>query len=65
MCKDCNCNNVEHKEALDKCYNGIMCSITSAGQNTMKTRNRSNGKNLNRPGWKEFASELYDMSREA
>ena len=38
-----------------------MFAITSAGQTTIKTRNRSNGKNLNRPGWKEFASELYDM----
>ena len=42
----------------------MMFAITSAGQNTIKTRNRSNGKNLNRPGWKEFASELYDISRE-
>ena len=41
-----------------------MFAITSAGQTTINTRNRSNGKNLNRPGWKEFASELYDMSRE-
>ena len=42
----------------------IMFAITSVSQNTMKTRNRSNSKNLNRPGWNEFASELYDMSRE-
>ena len=41
-----------------------MFALTSAGQTTIKTRNRSNGKNLNRPGWKEFASELYDMSQE-
>ena len=59
-----NCNNVEHKEALKKYYDDIMFAITSAGRTTIKTRNRSNGKNLNRPGWKEFASELYDMSRE-
>ena len=64
MCKDCNCNNVEHKEALKKYDDDIMFAITSAGQNTIKTRNRSNGENLNRPGWKEFASEMYDMSRE-
>ena len=64
LCKDCNCNNVEHKEALNKYFDDIMFAITSAGQTTIKTRNRSNGKNLNRPGWKEFASELYDMSRE-
>ena len=41
-----------------------MFAITSAGQTTIKTRNRSNDKNLNRPGWNQFASELYDMSRE-
>ena len=64
LCKDCNCNNVEHKEALNKYYDDIMFAITSAGQTTIKTRNRSNGKNHNRPGWNEFASEQYDMSRE-
>ena len=64
LCKDCNCNNVEHKEALNKYNDDILFAITSAGQNTIKTRNRSNGKNLNRPGWNEFASEQYDMSRE-
>ena len=63
LCKDCNCNNVEHKEALNK-YDDIMFAITSAGQNTIKTRKRSNCKNHNRPGWNEFASEQYDMSRE-
>ena len=66
LCKDCNCNNVEHKEASSKYYDDIMFAITSAGHTTIKTRNRSNGKHLHlhRPGWKEFASERYDMSRE-
>ena len=41
-----------------------MFAITSAGQNTIKTRNRSNCKTRNLPGWNEFASEQYDMSRE-
>ena len=38
LCKDCNCNNVEHKEALNKYYDDIMFAITSAGQTTIKTR---------------------------
>ena len=61
LCK--NCNNVEHKEALNKYYDDIIFAITSAGQNTIKTRKRSNGKKHNRPGWNEFASEQYDVTR--
>ena len=41
-----------------------MCAITTAGQNTIKTNKQSKGNRCNLPGWKEFASDLYDMSRE-
>ena len=34
------------------------------GQNTMKMRNQHKGNNFNLPGWKEFASDLYSMSRD-
>ena len=64
LCKDCNCTNVEHKVALQKYYDNIMCAITTASQNSIKTNKPSKGKNVNLPGWKEFASDLYDMSRE-
>ena len=50
LCKDCNCAKVKHKEALNKYYDDIICAITSAGQNTIKTHNPSKGYNLNRPG---------------
>ena len=63
-CKDWNCTNVEHKVALQKYYDNIMCAITTASQNSIKTNKPSKGKNVNLPGWKEFASDLYDMSRE-
>ena len=38
LCKDCNCNNVEHKEALSKCYDDIMFAITSAVSNYYKDK---------------------------
>ena len=41
-----------------------MCAITTASQNSIKTNKLSKGKHFNLPGWKEFASDLYDMSRE-
>ena len=41
-----------------------MCAITTGGQNTIKTNKPSKGKNVNLQGCKEFASDLYDMSRE-
>ena len=37
LCKDCNCTNVEHKVALQKYYDNIMCAITTASQNSIKT----------------------------
>ena len=64
LCKDYNCTEVKNKEALDKYYDDTMCAITSAGQITIKIRKPSKGNNLNRPGWNEFASDLYDVSRE-
>ena len=64
LCKGCNCAEVKHKEALNKYYDDIKCATTSAGQNTIKTCKPSMGNNLNRPGWNEFASDLYDVSRE-
>ena len=76
MCKHCHCcgccnmekqNNqikVDHKEALHKYYDDIMTAIRCAGQNTMKMRNEHKGNNFNLPGWKEFASDLYSMSRD-
>ena len=30
----------------------------------MKMRNQHKGNNFNLPGWKEFASDLYSMSRD-
>ena len=65
-CKDCNyyCTKVDHKEALHKYYDDTMTAIRCAGQNTMKMRNQPKGNNFNLPGWKEFASDLYSMSRD-
>ena len=63
-CKDCNCTKVDHKEALHKYYDDIMTAINCAGQNTMKMDNQHKGHHFNRPGWKEFASDLYSMSRD-
>ena len=57
-CKDCNCTKVDHKEALHKYYDDIMTAINCAGQNTMKMDNQHKGHHFNRPGWKEFASDL-------
>ena len=64
LCKDCSCTEVTLKQALNKYYNDKMCTITSAGQNTIKTCKPSKGNNLNCPGWNAFASDLYDVSRE-
>ncbi|KAK2184482.1 hypothetical protein NP493_265g02039 [Ridgeia piscesae] len=36
LCKDCNCPNVEHKVALQKYYDNIMCALTTASQNSIK-----------------------------
>ena len=36
-----------------------------ASQNSIHTHGVSRGNAFNRPGWKEFASDLYDISRDA
>ena len=49
LCKDCNYTEVKYKEVLDKYYDDIMYAITSAGQNTIKTRKPSKANNLAQP----------------
>ena len=44
LCKNCNCTIVEHKAAWQKYYDSIVCAITTAGQNTIKTNKPSKGK---------------------
>ena len=61
LCKECNCTNVKHNVALQIYYDNIMCAITTAGQNTIKNKQTIQGKYFNLPGWKEFASDLYDV----
>ena len=60
LCKDCNCTNDSHKVALNKVYDDVVAAITMASQNSIHTHGVSRGNDFNRPGWKEFASDLYD-----
>lgn len=62
LCKECNCTKVVHKEALNENTDDTPYAITSAGQNTVKVPKLGKGKNVNRPGWKEYASDLYGVS---
>ena len=64
QCKDCNCNNVKHKEALNEFYKDIMDALTSASQSCLNTTRVNAGKNHNRPGWRDYAADLYEMSHE-
>ena len=65
LCKDCNCTNDSHKVALNQLYDDLVAAITMASQNSIHTLGVSRGNEFNRPGWKEFASDLYDISRDA
>ena len=60
LCKDCNCTNDSHKVALNQLYGDVVAAITMASQNSIHTHGVSRGNDFNRPGWKEFASDLYD-----
>ena len=51
--------------ALNQLYDDVVAAITMASQNSIHTPGVSRGNEFNRPGWKEFASDLYDISRDA
>ena len=53
------------KVALNQLYDDVVAAITMASQNSIHTPGVSRGNDFNRPGWKEFASDLYDIFRDA
>ena len=64
LCKDCECTNENHKNSLCQYYDNIVEAIKLAGVNTINTQHTGGQDDFNRPGWTEFASDLYDTSRD-
>ena len=64
MCKDCECTNENHRNSLCQYYDNVVEAIKLAGVNTINTQHTGGQNDFNRPGWTEFASDLYDMSRD-
>ena len=51
--------------ALNQLYDDVVATVTMASQNSIHTLGVSRGNDFNRPGWKEFASDLYEISPDA
>ena len=64
LCKDCECTNENHRNSLYQYYDHILETMRLAGVNTIHTHHTDRRSEFNRPGWTEFASDLYDMSRD-
>ena len=58
-------SNNGHKVALNQLYDDVVAAITMASQNSIHTPGVSRGNDCNRPGWKEFVYDLYDIFRDA
>ena len=62
LCKDCECTNENHKNSLCQYYDNIVEAIKLAGVNTINTQHTGGQHDFNRPGWTEFASDLYETN---
>ena len=60
-CQNPDCNNHAHTEEIESLYNKIVDSLVKASESEFSERKP---KFKPRPGWNDFASELYDFSRE-
>jgi len=58
----CTCIEVDHKAAIHKYYDDIKYALTTVSQNTIKTPKPSMSETFNMSDWKDFTSDLYDMS---
>ena len=59
-CNNINCKNKEHLEHLTKFYNNINNSLTKASKHLYNKKSKNY---VQRPGWTEYVSELYDYSK--
>ena len=64
LCKDGECTNENHKNSLCQYYDNVVEAIKLAGVNTINTQHMGGQNDFNRPGWTDFASDLYDTSRD-
>lgn len=60
ICDDLNCRNIDHKSMFDKFFCDIIGSLNTASEHLCK----HNRKIVNKPGWSEYVSDLYQYSRE-
>ena len=60
-CTDLNCENANHKNNIDILYQDITRSLIVSGE---KIANSNNKKFIQRPGWNDYVSDLYEASRE-
>ena len=59
-CKDMNCSEHEHSEAIESFYNDIVDALKSSDSVFLGRKPKFKA----RPGWNEYASDLYDSSRQ-
>ena len=59
-CKDTECSNEQHLEALNVFYEGLVGVLTEA---TKKLANRHR-KHSNQPGWNDHVADLHKDARE-
>ena len=59
-CNDLNCKNNEHKKHLAKFQNNINSSLTNSSNHLDNNKPKDY---VQRPGWTDYVSELYDYSK--
>ena len=62
VCSDVNCKHQSHLNDIEKLYNDITNALKTSELKVFKTNKKK--KFDVRPGWNEFASDLYERSRE-
>ena len=63
-CKDANCKHQSHLDAIEKLYTDITEALKTSEHKVFKSNKPNANKFKIRPGWNEFASDLYDRSKE-
>ena len=61
-CKDLKCNNALHNQELCRFYKAIIDSLYQAGLH-LTNINNSTDNYVQRPGWTQYVSDLYDYSK--
>ena len=62
-CRDINCTNELHIEEISNFYNGVVNILIKSGEAVLSCAR--NKKYAPKPGWADYVSDIYEVSREA